>query len=223
MDEPVPIKKILKPLRHEPLRAAFAIYLLCSLLGSCAIVTNPLQPPRGKQWETFREARHDVYPQQAIDSPILIAEQTIAWAGVVMDSRPIETKFGPAISILVDHHYFDWLEYHGPQAEIFFLSPRGEGQITVLRRTKSLVSTSEALREFPIGSMIAAAGRVIIERIDANTPKPQLLMINGYSVTRNLYRTDVYSYGREGEPVEKVNGSAYWKLFDAKQPQTSVR
>src|SRR5216683_3245535 len=105
-------------------------------LAACAgYSSRPYEPGSPAGQEAYKKARKDIYPRQVRQNPTRYGDDTMAWAGIVKDVALFQSDYGPAVRVLIEHRYFDWIEDHGAQPEVYFLSPRGR-YMSSLRRTK---------------------------------------------------------------------------------------
>ncbi len=183
------------------------------LTGCATYSSQPYTPPAQTDRELFSKARKDVYPRDVREHPARYRDETIAWAGVVKGVEVFRSRVGPSVKVLVEHRYFDWIEDHGAQPELFFLSPRGEGDFMIFLQPKGEMSSAEAARLIPPGTMVVAVGKVYLPTPADNKLPLALLTEYRQFIGRKWYRTDVFDYGREGEPIRKVEGGAFWKDY----------
>lgn len=144
----------------------------------------------------------------------MYGDETIAWAGVVKDVEIFQSRYGPAVKIQIEHRYFDWIEDHGAQPEVFFLSPRGEGEFIIFVKPDDKLSDKEARQLVPIGTMVVAVGKIHVKTAQDKT-KPLALMTDYHQfIGKKWYRSDIFDYGRENDPITKVKNSEYWKKYE---------
>ncbi len=197
-------------------RVMLAVVLAAAVSG-CATngsgSSRAYTPPDKADREVFAKAHKDVYPKQVRENPARYRDVSIAWAGIVKDVDVVRGKSGVTVVVLVEHHYFDWIEDHGAQPEAFFLSPRGEGNFVIFLEPKREMTQEEARRLLPAGMMLVAVGQVYLPT--ASDKKYPLVLLTEYRefIEKKWYRTDVVDYGREGEPIHRVQGSEYWRKY----------
>jgi hypothetical protein len=131
------------------------------------------------------EARRDIYPDDVRKAPESFLKATLAWPGVVVSAEP-DPKDPLFSTIVVEHHYWDWIEDHSIQKAKAFLSPRGEGRFVchAERRTLPPVELKDAMTIAyvrPIGVKDQTLHTACIMRF----------------FPREWYATDVMDYGRE--------------------------
>jgi len=164
----------------------------------------------------YKQAQKNVYPKQVRDRPEQYAKQMIAWAGVVKATQPIEGRYGPAVLVFVEHRYFDWIEDQGAQPELFFLSPRGEDEFMIVTKAEKPLTPNEVAQMIPKGTMVVAVGPVDV-RFAKDQTKPLALLTRYFQfIDKKMYRTDVFDYGRLGEPIKRVQDGDFWKQYGPK-------
>jgi hypothetical protein len=192
------------------------VLLIVSGSASAVPSTREFTPESAEKQAIFQQARKDVYPKQARQHPERYAHDSIAWAGIVKDTELFQSKFGPAVKVLIQHHYFDWLENHGAQPEVFFLSPRGEGEFMIIIRPDEGLSNNQVRQLIPAGTMVVVVGR-LYARSAQFKDKPLAVITQFFQfLDKKRYRTDVFDYGREGEPIKRVQGGKFWGTYGPK-------
>lgn len=99
------------------------ITLFISIVTLAACVgyySKPFEPNSSEGREAYNQAQNNTYPKQVRDSPDEYSNLTISWAGIVKGAQPLESRHGPAVAVFIEHRYFDWIEDHGAQPELFF-------------------------------------------------------------------------------------------------------
>jgi hypothetical protein len=152
------------------------------------------------KWERqfFEKAKRDIYPNDVRKSSKTYEKALIVWPGIIK-SITIDTENSSQIArFTIEHHYFDWIEDFGIQRERYFLSPRGEGLFAVAWRVDSK-EDKLFIQQFAVDDMIIAYGYPSMIKDD----------LVGFYPTQNIrpikpewYRTDVFDYGRPGEPAK---------------------
>ncbi len=193
------------------------LLLATTSLTSCATYSSRTYTPGSKADQViFNNARKDIYPQQVRRNPVKYGDETIAWAGIVKDVELFQSRYGLSARILIEHRYFDWIEDHGAQAEVFFLSPRGEGDFMIFVKPDDQLSRKEAQQLVPVGTMVVAIGKIHVKTAQDKSIPLSLMTDYHQFIDRKWYRSDVFDYGREGEPIKKVQGGEYWEMRDSK-------
>jgi hypothetical protein len=144
--------------RNRSLRPFLVLLLGAGL--ACVYYSKPFEPPVSTdQQKLFAAARRDVFPDQVRQDPDAYADTLVAWAGIVEDARLVPMGSDTALIISVAHHYFDWIEDHGAQAELFFLSSRGEGVFFIAKSVpQDSLEYWKAEAPQHVGKMLVAVG-----------------------------------------------------------------
>jgi hypothetical protein len=148
-----------------------ALALTFLLLSGChaAYYTADFKPSTGRGVEALARSNREIYPRMALENPELYRKETVAWAGIVKDIRVFQSRSGPAATIMLEHHYFDWYEDHGAQTELFFLSPRGEGDFAILLGPGEF--DEQTIMRVPAGLMVVAVGK---PKVMSDPPRPEV-------------------------------------------------
>lgn len=195
----------------------FAASLLVMLLGLSACATTfssrEYAPDTPERQAIYKKARKDVYPKQVRQNAARYADDTIAWAGIVKSTELFQSPYGPAVRVLIEHRYFDWIEDHGAQPERFFLSPRGEGDFLIIVKPDAGMDQKAIDRLVPPGTMAIAVGSPYVKAAEFKD-KPLALLTDYFQfIEQKWYRTDVFDYGREGESIKRVEGGDFWGSY----------
>lgn len=170
--------------------------------------TAEFKPSTQRGVETLVKANRKIYPKQVLENPELYRDAAVAWTGIVKDISVFQSRSGPAARVLLEHHYFDWFEDHGAQSEIFFLSPRGEGDFAIVLGPGEF--DDQTIKHVPAGLMLVAIGK---PKVMSDPPRQKELFVltEHYEfIKKTAYRMDVNDYGREGEPLKRVPGSSFF-------------
>lgn len=186
-------------------------------LAACAgYWSRPYTPNSPAGQEAYKTARKDIYPKQVRQNPTRYSDDTIAWAGIVKSAELFQSDYGPAVRVLIEHRYFDWIEDHGAQPEVYFLSPRGEGEFMIIVKPEKQFGEKGMGQLIPAGTMAIAVGQIHAKSAQDKTRPLALLTRYFQFIDRKWYRTDVLDYGRENEPIKKVEGGEYWRKYGPK-------
>jgi hypothetical protein len=141
----------------------------------------------------FTQARRDVYPDDVRANPANYQSETLLWTGIVTDVAVVEPR---KYRLVVEHHYWDWIEDYSIQREVAFLSPRGEGRFECRFTAKSDVLPEQIARLADMAIVYGTPQQVD----DSGT----IIMICPYYKTlrRELYGTDIFDYGRNGSDLK---------------------
>ena len=135
-------------------------------------------------------ADRNVYPEDVRKDPEAFRKATLAWPGIVVSSGPNPND--PVISdVVIEHHYWDWIEDHSIQKARAFMSPRGEGQFVchAERRAIPSIDLRRAMAVAyvrPVGIKDGALHAACIVRF----------------FPPDWYATDVMDYGRDGQGLK---------------------
>ena len=140
----------------------------------------------------FTEARRDVYPDDVRRAPETFRKSTLAWPGIVVSAEP-DPKDSDFSTVVVEHHYWDWIEDHSIQRAKAFLSPRSEGTFVchAERGTLPKVDLTRAMTVAyvrPLGVKDQTLHAACIMRF----------------FPQDWYATDVMDYGRNGQGLKML-------------------
>jgi hypothetical protein len=155
--------------------------------------SNHYQPASRAEAEVAGRARKDIYPRDVKDSLVRYTSVLIVWPGIVR--RVDSSARGDSVTLVLEHHYFDWNEDHGCQRELYFVSPRGEGFFTLT--IPAVASRSPGFTGKPaIGALVIAYG--MPTAVDTLEGQPSVLLTAraANTIEPKWYRTDAFSYGR---------------------------
>ncbi|HXX73654.1 MAG TPA: hypothetical protein VEI50_00825 [Nitrospiraceae bacterium] len=193
------------------------ITLTCITLSAGAgYYSKPFEPNMPEGREAYKQAQKDIYPKQVREKPEQYSDQTIAWVGIVKGTEPIVGRSGPAVLVLVEHRYFDWIEDHGAQPEVFFLSPRGEDEFMIVTKPEKQLTPDEAAQLISKGTMVVAVGQIDVRFAKDQTKPLALLTRYVQFIDHKMYRSDVFDYGRRDEAIKKVENGEFWKQYSKK-------
>jgi hypothetical protein len=180
---------------------------LLILLSGCLPFphTRAYRPVSTLERQAFDRASQDVFPDDVRNAPADHSGTILVWPGVILSSEFVDHGDRVEIQLLLEHHYYDWIEDFGAQRERIFLSPRGEGRL----RTSWIVrkgGDTEALRKAARpGTLLILYGRPD-QVADDGSISVRAVYIR--AIDPEWFRTDVMEYGRPGQPVRllKVPG-----------------
>ena len=110
----------------------------------------------------------------------------VAWAGIL---REKSSSNGNA-QLLVEHHYWDWINDYGTQSTRIFLSPRGEGQFRFAlggdegQWLMNQAKEGQMLIVYGVPTGMDPDGAIVLRYVHAR------------GIPESLYATDVWEYGR---------------------------
>ncbi len=184
-------------------RAMFASLALAALAGGCARPApqeedrqaRPYWPRSEAEQEAFERARRDVFPDDVRRDPAAHAAELLLWSGIL---KNVEVPAGGrTVHLLVEHHYWDWIEDRGDG--LAHPSPRGEGMFECLCEFPSPENAAAFLARPP------ASGRMIVVygTPDGLTPEG-VVRLHGrhfYTFRPERFPMDVLDYGRDLKPL----------------------
>lgn len=193
------------------------ILLYTTVLTADILMNSQQYKPSTKDGRNiFKIADKEIYPRDVLSHKDSMRDKWIAWAGIVKKVEYLDTNFGPAARVIIEHHFFDWIEDHGAQNELFFLSPRGEADFEIFIPVNAKKPENERL---PLGIMAVVIGKpqVILDKDN----KSHLIVLTKYHdfIKKSAFRMDVYDYGRNGEPIHKVKDSIFWQKYASKKEE----
>jgi len=118
-----------------------------------------------------------------------------AWPGIILNAEVRPTDSAIALDLLVEHHYYDWIEDFSVQQEKIFLSPRGEG---LFRTTWWLKLDADTAK------LAQTEGDMAIVYGIPTALEDSVVVLKAYYVRlidKQWFATDIMDYGRPGEPV----------------------
>lgn len=167
---------------------ACAALTLALAFASCASRSG-YRPADAAEDRLWSEADPRILPDDVRRVPKLYAGDPMVWSGVLVTVKPADLTGG--LRLTVKHHYWDWVEDHGPQQpRMAFLSPRGEGVFECVFPMSATVSSGR----FQELTMVVAYGAV--KQVDASG-RVILDCRHVRSLPRDAYTTAVHDYGRK--------------------------
>jgi hypothetical protein len=164
------------------------------LLAGCFAPHSKRYAPEGAaEGALFPKARRDIYPDDVRSNPAEYESQTVLWTGIV---RRVDEVEPGKYRLLVEHHYWDWIEDYSIQTEIAFLSPRGEGQFECRFAGAQNVARDQIAR-VPDMAIVYGVPRGL-------GPDGTIIMACPFYKTlpQPLYATNIFEYGRNGTDLK---------------------
>jgi len=185
------------PGRMDPRRTFARVLsplLIGSLLAGCIGPYSKRYAPAGAaEEELFSKARRDVYPDDVRSNLAGYESETVLWTGIVRQVDEVEPG---KYRLVVEHHYWDWIEDYSVQKEIAFLSPHGEGQFECRFAGKEAVSRDQIAR---VADMAIVYG---VPRSVGTDGTVVMTCPFWKTLRRELYATDIFEYGRNGADLK---------------------
>jgi len=174
------------------LSRCLTIFAALALLAGCPVgpYSKAYQGDSEAEQQIFAQARRDVYPDDVRKAPADYRKVTLAWPGIIVSAEVDEDR--PQYwTIVVEHHYWDWIEDHSIQKARAFLSPRGEGRFVCHTERRAMLASDL------VGAMTVSYVRVL---------GMQDQMLHAACIMhffpRDWYATDVMEYGRDGQGLK---------------------
>ena len=148
----------------------------------------------------LQSANKEIYPNDVRADLQKYQSTKVAWPGIVTEATVTEKAGRVEIRFSVEHHYYDWILDYSIQQEKIFLSPRGEGLFT----TVCIVKPDTAqLRQFQ--SDTAPGNLLIVYGRPENVDEGVILLTCNFIrlFPKEWFRTDIFDYGRRGEPFSE--------------------
>jgi len=168
------------------------IVAVLALLTACPVgpYSKAYQGDSEAEQQIFQQARRDVYPDDVRKAPEDYRKVTLAWPGVIVSAEVDEDR--PQFwTIVVEHHYWDWIEDHSVQKARAFLSPRGEGRFVCHAERRAMLASDL------VGAMTVSYARPL--GMKDQTLHAACIM---RFFPRDWYATDVMEYGRGGQGLK---------------------
>jgi hypothetical protein len=167
------------------------VCLLAVVLSGCPAVapsSRRYQPAPGTEQELFAIATPNVLPDDVRANLDAYRQTMLRWSGIIRECGFVADR--NALRLLVEHHYWDWIEDYSIQREIAFLSPRGEGRFVAsfegVGRQPSMQCTTEDMAiVYGYPDDVMSDGTVVLRGGLVRTLRP------------DLYATDIWDYGRD--------------------------
>lgn len=177
---------------RRPNRYAIVPFPLLVLLAGCPDVpsSKPYEGTSEGERRVLSEARRDVYPDDVRKAPEAYGRATLAWPGVVV-SASVDEGRAEYWTVVVEHHYWDWIEDHSIQRARAFLSPRGEGKF-VCHAERGPIAPQ---------NLVNAMAIAYVRPLRTTDHMIEAACIMRF-FPRDWYATDVMDYGRGGQGLK---------------------
>jgi hypothetical protein len=153
-------------------------------------------------WEVseYKKSNVNVFPDDVRKDLDMFKDTMIAWPGIIKTHQLKKYDDKVDVELVLEHHYYDWLEDYGLQKEKIFLSPQGKGVFTTIWPLRSDVDLEEWDRMVNDGDLTIVYGYPDSILIDST-----IVIKSTYirSFPKDFYRTDMLDYGRIYEPAER--------------------
>lgn len=165
------------------------------------------KPSSEMEKREFGLSNRKLYPDDVRKFPIQYKSVVVAWPGIIVESTLQKHDNGNEMILLLEHHYYDWIEDFSIQKEKIFLSPRGEGLFQASWSFGEYTDTKKVKKMTDPGNMAIVYGTP--EKIEGKIIFIKTTYIR--LIDKQWFRTDIIDYGREGEPVTLGKGSPLFK------------
>ncbi len=146
----------------------------------------------------FSKANREIYPNDVRSNFQQYSSSKVAWPGLITEGKWVEKDGTFSTTFMIEHHYYDWILDYSIQKEKFFLSPRGEGAFKTICPSKP---EQESQASNTTGDLLIVYGT-------PNKIEDGMVFLtcdHARLIKREWVRTDVFEYGRPGEPVRFLN------------------
>lgn len=157
--------------------------VLCS--GCIGASSNPYRAATAAEQKLLSQSERTVFPSDVRGNFDRYRTTNFAWTGVILDVQNDPDDKSLA-TVLIEHHYWDWIEDHSVQKAVAFLSPRGEGKFVChLPSSEGMTKDSLATRMAIVyASPVAMTDGVLHMSCALRVAPP------------GWYATDIFDYGR---------------------------
>jgi hypothetical protein len=184
--------------------------LIVLLLGAapllCACSSNVIYRAASKPESTeMNKDMLDVYPGDIRRNLDLYTNAGVGWAGIILRTDAATGADGLIHAVTTfEHHYFDWEQDRRFGKMQLNLSPRGEG----LFRTDWVLRRKEAGAGQEAAESFASPGKLAIvygvpEKVENGTVVLRYRFLR--VVDGDNYKTNIFDYGRFGEPFHYID------------------
>jgi hypothetical protein len=174
------------------------LFLCCSPI--LAPHTKPYHPYSEWEVDEYKKANVNIFPDDVRKDINTFKDTVIAWPGIIQTQELKRYEDKVDVELVLEHHFYDWLEDYGLQKEKIFLSPQGEGLFTTIWSLRSDVNLEEWNRMVNIGDLAIVYGYPDSINLDS------IISIRSTyirSFPRDYYCTDILDYDRVYLPAEK--------------------
>ena len=166
------------------------------LLIGCIVAPYTRQYQPISEWESqeFNRANLNIYPNDVRKESNKYSDSTIAWVGIIKDSKIKTDENGVEIELLLEHHYYSWIEDFSIQQEKMFLSPKGEGFF----RTSWFLKKDTNLEQLKASSEMDDLA-IVYGNPEKLLEDSTIIIKSTYirNIGKKWYRTDMMDYGRD--------------------------
>src|SRR2546426_3100154 len=166
------------------------VFVIVTMLPGCfaAPYSQHYRPEDAAEEQAFAKAHRDIFPDDVRQDIGKHRADLLLWTGIIKQAEFTEQT--GVLRVLVEHHYWDWIEDHGPQKAVAFLSPRGEGPFECSFAAQASQLKQRVAR---VDDMAIVYGRPARIR-DGGVVVMDCAMLR--TLKREFYSTEVWEYGR---------------------------
>ena len=173
----------------KPQAVAFVLSVALVLSGCLGPGSKPFAPESPLEKQLYARAQRNVLPDDVRQNLPGYRSSIILWTGIIKVIEPTMIDGGAGSRLVVEHHYWDFIQDYGRQRAIAFLSPRGEGlfeAIFAVDMPADKVHAEDMAIVYGIPTGLSSdGGRVLVDG--------KILRV----LPRDRYATDIWDYGRE--------------------------
>ena len=171
-------------------RRLVVLSAVLALFGCLPFPHSKVFAPEGPlEKKLFPLVKREVFPNDVRADPSAYRTSVVLWSGIIRDVEPENFGGTRGLRVLVDHHYWDFIEDYSIQRAIAFLSPRGEGPFEVAFRFDipvEMVRVEDMAIVYGTPTGIGSDGRRVV--LDGAVLR---------TIPRDRYATDIWDYGRD--------------------------
>jgi hypothetical protein len=175
-------------MNRSMLRNLLTIVVVLTIGCGVTYSSRRYRPENDDEARLFAKAHRDVFPDDIRQDIEKHRPTLVLWSGIIKQAEIGEQR--NVLRVLIEHHYWDWIEDYGPQKAIAFLSPRGEGRF----ECRIPVQASKLNEGIPrLGDM------AIVYGTPARSTNDGVLVMDCVtlrSFKKDFYSTEIVEYGR---------------------------
>jgi hypothetical protein len=166
------------------------LLVIVTLLVGCfaAPYSQRYQPEDAAEQQAFARAHRDIFPDDVRQDIGKYRSDLLLWTGIIKRAEFSEAT--GVLRVLVEHHYWDWIEDHGHQKAVAFLSPRGEGLFECQLSIPRTELRKRVARVEDMAIVYGAPVRISDDGVVAMSC-PVLRTLK-----KEFYSTEIWEYGR---------------------------
>jgi hypothetical protein len=164
---------------------------VCLAEGCAGLLPIPrlYHPENSREELLWAKARRDVFPEDVRRRIEAYRGELLVWPGIITLVHQDAGNQGPSSTLIIAHHYWDWVEQPGGRQERVWLSPRGEGFFQCARPLTESAARADVRDELAV--VYGYPERVLDNDI------VHMRCVDLRRFHRSAYATDVLEYGRK--------------------------